>query len=230
MRKDTKHSGYLLVLVGSFLIMTTTCKKSDDKDLSVIKDGDGNIYTSVTIGTQVWLVENLKTTSYNDGTPIPHITYDDAWEYLPAPAFCWYHNSSERYKNTYGALYNWYTVNSDNICPKGWHVPTDEEWTTLIDFHGGESIAGGRLKESGTTHWLSPNEGATNQSGFSALPGGSRNMEGLFENIGRGGGWWSTAEFGDNGAWSRYMIFNNSNAYRYGYNKKQGLSIRCIKD
>ena len=116
---------------------------------------------------------NLKTTKYNDGTSIPNVTNDTSWSNLTTGAYCWYNNDVS-YKNPYGALYNWYAVNTGKLAPKGWHVPSDAEWTTLITYLGGESIAGGKLKEAGTTHWLSPNTEATNSTGFSALPGGRR--------------------------------------------------------
>ena len=134
-------------------------------------DFDGNNYPVGQIGTQIWMVENLKTTRYNDGTDILSITDNTTWENLITPGYCFYNNGVVN-KNTYGALYNWYAVNTGKLAPKGWHVPTNDEYTTLITFLGGESVASSKLKESGTSHWQSPNTEATNQSGFTALPGG----------------------------------------------------------
>ena len=119
-----------------------------------VTDDDGNVYHSVTIGTQVWMVENLKTTKYNDGTSIPLVTDATDWHNLLTPGYCWNNNDEATYKATYGALYNWYTVNTGNLCPTGWHVPGDAEWTTLTTYLGGEDVAGGKLKEVGITHWL----------------------------------------------------------------------------
>jgi uncharacterized protein (TIGR02145 family) len=149
-----------------------TFKTTTDVETNTVTDIDGNIYHTVTIGTQVWMVENLKTTKYRNGDPIPNVT-GNAWAALTTGAYCWYNNDAATYKATYGALYNWYAVaDSRNIAPTGWHVPTDAEWTTLTTFLGGESVAGGKLKETGTNHWTSPNTGATNETGFTALPGG----------------------------------------------------------
>ena len=139
-----------------------------------VVDIDDNIYTVVTIGEQEWIGENLKTTRYNDGTPIPLLEDELIWEDAydnKTPAYAWYDNDIIN-KNIYGALYNWYTVGTDKLCPTGWHVPSKEEYITLAEFAGGEDIAGGKLKETGTTHWKSPNTGATNELGLSALPGG----------------------------------------------------------
>ena len=138
-----------------------------------VTDVDGNVYNTVTIGTQCWLQENLKTTKYKDGTSIPLVTDNSAWGSLSTPGYCWY-NNDDTYKNTYGALYNYYTVLTNNLCPSGWHVATEREWSTLVTYLGGASIAGGKLKESGTTHWVTPNTGANNETGFIALPGGRR--------------------------------------------------------
>lgn len=163
-----------------------------------VTDIDGNIYHTVQIGTQIWMVENLKTTKFNDGTTIPLVTDNIAWSKLTTPAYCWNKNI-ENNKDTYGALYNWYAVNTGKLCPKGWHVPTDNDWTILANYLGGEtydnknieSKTGGKLKESGTIHWSSPNEGATNETGFTGLPGGSRAYyKGDFNEIGTMGDWW----------------------------------------
>ncbi|MCB9001260.1 MAG: fibrobacter succinogenes major paralogous domain-containing protein [Bacteroidales bacterium] len=159
-----------------------------------VTDIDGNTYITVTIGNQVWMAENLKTTHYNDGTAIPNVTDGNEWAALTTGAYCWYSNATA-YKDTYGALYNWYAVNTGKLAPTGWHVATDAEWTTLTTYLGGESVAGGKLKETDTTHWASPNTGATNETGFTALPGGYRGRGGAFGGIGGYGYWWSATEF-----------------------------------
>jgi uncharacterized protein (TIGR02145 family) len=198
------------------------------------QDMDGNMYNTVTIGDQVWMKENLKTTRYNDGTAIPLVTDGTTFIHLGSAAYCWYNNDEATYKNDYGALYNQYAVNTGKLCPAGWHVPSWEEFEKLRDYLGGTSVAGGKLKESGTAHWASPNTGATNESGFTALPGGgmygdpadpSENTPGEFRLIGESGAWWSTTE-------SRWLILsNNSGAWEYGwYIPWFGFSVRCLKD
>ncbi len=197
-----------------------------------VTDIDGNIYHTVTIGTQIWMVENLKTTKYNDGTPIPIVTITSfaSWYSLNTSACCWYNNDAASNKVTYGALYNWHAVaGSRNIAPKGWHVPTDVEWTTLSTFLGGESLAGNQLKETGTTHWVSSNNGATNSSGFTALPGGSFGSDrGTFDKMGISGCWWSSVEGDASHAWFRGLYLTSFGRY-LGY-KWEGFSVRCIKD
>ena len=139
--------------------------------LKGVSDADGNFYKIVTIGTQTWMAENLKTTKYNDGTDIPYVTDYSTWLGLKTGAYCWPKNDFNN-KDIYGGLYNWYTISTGKLCPKGWHIPSYEEWTTLIDYLGGEGVAGGKMKTTGTTYWATPNRGATNLSGFSALPSG----------------------------------------------------------
>ena len=197
-----------------------------------LRDIDGNIYHNVTIGTQVWLVEDLKTTHFRDGTSIPLVSDGATWGNLSTPAYCW-HNNNIANKNTYGALYNWYTVNTGKLAPAGWHVPTDSEWFTLINYLGGVSKAGPKLKEAGTTHWLSPNTGATNETGFSALPCGYRDeSNGIFSNNGNLGYsvlWWSTTENGTSGG-DVGIDYLYTNANQTTLPKKYGISVRCIKD
>jgi len=198
-------------------------------------DIDGNQYNVVTIGTQVWMKENLKTTKYNDGTAIPLVTDNTSWATLSTPAYCWYNNNEASFKNTYGALYNGYVADAEinggkNVCPAGWHVPTDDEWTTLTTYLGGESVAGGKLKEIGTTHWQNPNTGATNESGFTALAGGTRYIVGMFDIVGIYGYWWSSTETSATNAYYRNMLYNYSYVYRDSYNKRYGYSIRCLRN
>lgn len=203
-----------------------------------IMDIDGNVYNTIIIGTQTWMVENLMTTKYNNGTSIPYytdLTISHFWISEFDPGYCWYNNDSATYKATYGALYNWYAVNTGFLCPTRWHVPTDTEWTTLTTYLGGESVAGGKLKETGIAHWLSPNTGATNESGFTGLPGGFRHDDGMFDSIGRYGHWWSSTAYSstsnmDYFAWFRYIDFYYSNVSRIWFYKHNAYSVRCIKD
>jgi len=195
-------------------------------------DGDDNHYTVVKIGTQTWMAENLKTTKYNDSTNIPMEADYTAWANLTTPAYCWLNNIIIN-KNIYGALYNWYTVETGNLCPAGWHVSTDDEWITLRNYLGGESIAGGKLKETGSSHWKSPNSGATNESGFTALPGACR----LDENGNFWGGngetafWWSSTQVSSNLAWYWNVWWGDVDIYRSTVvGKKSGMSVRCVRD
>jgi uncharacterized protein (TIGR02145 family) len=195
-----------------------------------VTDADGNTYNTVKIGTQLWMIENLKTTKYRDGTNIPKITDQTTWANLLTGAYSEYSNDNGNVA-VYGRLYNYYaTINNLNLCPTGWHVPTDDEWTVLTNFLGGESVnAGGKLKESGTTHWTTPNFGATNESGFTALPGGARLEDGTFSSNGLYGYWWSTTEFSSTFGWNRLMDYSNERVYRDGNNMKYGMSVRCIQ-
>jgi uncharacterized protein (TIGR02145 family) len=191
---------------------------------------DSIIYKTIRIGDQIWMAENLKATKFNDGTTINLVENNKAWANLSTPAYYWYDNNEKLGRSTYGALYNWYTVNTGKLCPVGWHVPTDEEWERLISSLGGKGIAGGKLKKTGTSHWRSPNWGATNESGFSALPGGDRYANGRFWGIGVGGYWWSASESDSSNALSRYVLFDSSSVYGDDASKGLGFSVRCVKD
>ncbi|MBN1185565.1 MAG: family 16 glycosylhydrolase [Bacteroidales bacterium] len=193
-------------------------------------DGDGNNYPVVKIGTQVWMAENLKTTKYNENAEIQLVINNSEWTTLQNPGYCWYNNEGALNKNIYGGLYNWYAVNSRKICPLGWHVPSDLEWTTLIEYLG-EQTAGGKLKETGNGHWSNQNTGATNETGFTALPGGHRlNYDGSFSNIRDFGYWWSTTESSTQGALARTMGYYYTDLSQGNYPKEFGFSVRCIKD
>jgi uncharacterized protein (TIGR02145 family) len=201
--------------------------------MPTVTDYNGNIYNTVQIGTQCWMKENLKTTHYRNGTPIPNVTNNSTWVGLTSGAYCWYNNDYATYGATYGALYNWYAVdNSNGLCPTGWHVPTDAEWTILTNFLGGQSVAGGPLKGTGTAHWNSPNTGATNSSGFTALPGGERNyVNGNFASIGNNGFWWSSTAHSTTNAWSRMLYYHGSSVFRSStYKRGTGFSVRCVRD
>jgi uncharacterized protein (TIGR02145 family) len=220
-----------LIVMGFILILANSCKK----DPPYMTDQDGNVYTSVTIGTQVWMVENLKTSKYRNGdligTTTP-ATLDITAE--ATPKYQWAYDDNENNVATYGRLYTWFAVtDSRNVCPAGWHVPTDKEWTTLASFLGGANVAGGKLKETGTIHWLTPNEGATNETGFTALAGGVRVPEGSFFNIDFRGFWWSSTKCSEcpiSNAWCRWMQHNLSDLVLVYERKELGFSVRCIKD
>jgi len=207
---------------------------SENKTISVnrVTDIDGNVYKTVKIGTQSWMVENLKTTKYRNGNSIPNVTEGSQWSNLTTGAYCDYNNTVSN-SIAYGRLYNWNAVSdSRNIAPTGWHVATDYEWTTLTTYLGGEGVAGGKLKESGTTHWSSPNTSATNESGFSALPGGYRYNSGDFNLLGSYGMWWSSTQNSTSGGWTRSMgnTFSMVGRYEPGFAKSYGFSVRCIRD
>jgi uncharacterized protein (TIGR02145 family) len=189
-----------------------------------VKDIDGNVYKTVTIGTQTWMAKNLKTTKLNDGIPIPLVRDSISWPVLTTPAYCWYNNDEKVNKNIYGALYNWHTVNTGKLCPSGWHVPSDDEWKILFAYLGGAD-AGDKLQEKGTTHWVNPNPGATNESGFTALPGGLRIKSGTFVALGLSSYWWCSTEDKPE---ARYVGYYDSGVERGSNSKQFGLSVRCI--
>jgi len=195
-----------------------------------VMDQESNFYPTVIIGDQEWLAANLRATKLNDGTNIVKESNLATFVSLTIPAYTWYNNDVAN-KGSYGALYNWSTVSTGKCCPIGWRVPSDADWTKLTDALGGEIIAGGKLKEQGTTHWDSPNIGATNITGFTALPGGYIFTGGAFSNIKTNGFWWTSTEFGTDRAYSRILYFNDEKIVRHSdYFKNLGLSIRCIKN
>ena len=202
-----------------------------------VSDIDGNKYKTIKIGTQIWMAENLKTTMYNDGTHIALIKKYDEWATLTTSAYCWYSNDSA-YKEDYGALYNWFAVNTNKLCPKGWHVPTDEEWKQLQANLGDDENVGSALKESGNNHWRKPNTGATNMSGFTALPGGYRDTNGPFNLLRADGYWWSSTESnwwsspGSSPTISFYINLRYDDSYftRNAGDKAFGFCVRCIMD
>jgi uncharacterized protein (TIGR02145 family) len=200
-----------------------------------ISDVDGNTYKTVYIGTQQWMAENLKVSKYSDGTTIPNITDNTQWSNLTTGAWAYYENDPTK-NAKYGKLYNWYAVSpttngNKNVCPTGWHVPTDAEWTVLTDYLGGVSVAGGKMKEVGTKNWQSPNKYASDSLLFSALPGGSRSyFYGGFYDIGYYGYWWSSSEYNKDDSWFLSVDTYYSNINRNSYNKVNGFSVRCLKD
>ena len=206
---------------------------------STVKDIDGNEYPTVVIGEQEWMAENLKTTRLNDGTRIPLIKDNMEWCSKFTPVFSWYENNESAYKNAYGALYNWYTVGTGKLCPTGWHVPTDKEWSELTDHLEGTNMPGtsilmnGELKSTRTApdnhpRWNKPNTGATNKNGFTALPGGQRSYLGTFNYLGKFGFWWTSTE--TNYAMCRGMRYDNSDVFMTSVNMRNGYSVRCVRD
>ncbi|MEI7831182.1 MAG: FISUMP domain-containing protein, partial [Prolixibacteraceae bacterium] len=201
---------------------------NSSKTYGTITDIDGNVYKTVQIGTQNWMSENLRTTKYKDGTAIPLVTDNNAWANLTAPGYCWYNNDETTYSNTFGALYNGYTVNTSKVCPTGWHVPTDAECTILSSYLGGTNLAGGKLKETGTNHWPPPNTEATNESGFTAVPIGMRSFSGSFGYIGKAAYWWSCTDSFSTSNWIHYVGSDNNSEGRTNSTFQNGVSIRCI--
>ena len=200
-----------------------------------VTDIDGNAYQTILIGEQLWMAENLKVTHYNNGDEITHITNNEDWVSLSTGAYGDYDNNPTN-SETYGRLYNWYTVDdSRGLCMAGWHVPSDEEYTVLKDYLGGTSVAGGKMKEAGLEHWNyysdEITEEATNESGFTGLPAGYRaSYSGAYYDVGNLGSFWSSSEYNSNYAWYRLLTYSYSNVYRYYYHRLYGFSIRCLGD
>lgn len=198
-----------------------------------ISDFDGNVYTTVKINQQTWLGQNLIVSHFRNGDPIPQVSTDEEWEKAgndQKPAWCYYENSNDQGK-VYGKLYNWYAVNDKRgLAPKGYHIPTDEEWKNMSSYLGGGEKAGGKLKEKGMTHWKIPNAAATNSSGWNGLPGGLNYSFGTFVGMGSTGYWWTSIENGDVTANVYSLSFENSTLFDLFLNKGVGLSVRCIKD
>ncbi|MEK6678734.1 MAG: fibrobacter succinogenes major paralogous domain-containing protein [Nitrospirota bacterium] len=242
----TKKTKIFLLLIAMLSVITLTAcgggsgggsSDSGSGDggggATTVTDIDGNVYNTVTIGTQEWMKENLKVTKYRNGDAIPTTTSS-----IPNDStskYQWAYNNDESNVPVYGRLYTWYAVmdNSNSrggVCPTGWHVPTDPEWTTLTTYLGGEDVAGGKMKEAGTAHWSSSSTSDDNSSGFTALPGGFRYGNGAFSNISLSGFWWSATEINAALAWSRHLFYSNTNASRSHNSKYDGFSVRCVRD
>jgi uncharacterized protein (TIGR02145 family) len=215
--KHFKRTPFCILVIIMFLSCKNDCI-----------DADGNEYKTVKIGNQTWMAENLRTTRYRNGDLIPNVTSNSDWGNLTSGAYCYFDNTLN---TVYGKLYNWYAVtDTRNIAPEGWHVPTDAEWKTLADFVGGD--AGGKLKETGAIHWRIPNTGATNESGFTALPAGLRlGYDGTFVELGSLSDFWSSTQFGNiSYAWDFRLAYNNTGSHRANIDKRYGFSVRCLKD
>jgi uncharacterized protein (TIGR02145 family) len=195
-----------------------------------ITDIEGNKYRTIQIGSQTWMAENLKSVRYTDNSIIPLVSEDKAWEAMYSPGYCWYNNDSSTYKFQYGALYNWYAVNTDKLCPSGWHIPTTSEWKTLVDFLGGPDKAFGKLKERGSLHWMTSDFDATNASGFTALPSGYRFFDGPFDNIRNADCWWLANEYNVLEAFYTGIHIESVTIGSFPVNKTWGFSVRCIMD
>ncbi len=224
-----------------------TCTVSDGEDndtenliitvlavTGTVEDIDGNVYNTIKIGDQWWMMENLKVTRFTNGDEIPNVTDNSEWASLSSGAYCVYEND-ESYASTYGYLYNWFAVDtSSGLAPEGWRVPTNDDWKELEDYLGGSSVAGGKLKEMGTSHWASPNTGATNESCFTALPGGNRYYgNGKYLLLGNYARFWSSSEseYNSDNAWYLELRPNDWYSSRDDNNpKRSGFSVRCVKD
>lgn len=240
----------LIFLLILFALFTSACIKNEDNieydraNPGTVKDTSGNIYPTVKIGKQVWMAENLRTTKYRDGSDIQVQADNIEWgnfNYInntntTIPMMCWYNNDQKTFtENKFGALYNWYAINPStngrkDICPTGWHVPTDAEWSTLITFLGGEYVAGGKMKSTGTGYWETPNTAASDTLGFSGLPGGYRGEDGKFYNFGKEAHLWSITEQFTNKSWVRQLYYYGEGVSRSTAGKSFGLSVRCIMD
>lgn len=240
-----KNSGRILVYSGLFIgllvLIIGGCKKSDTTADTIVNgsvsDVEGNVYKTVTIGTQTWMAENLRSFKMTDGKNIQYVTDNSTWSNLTTPAYTYYSNDSVTYKAKYGAIYNWYTVQTNKLCPTGWRVPSDADWTILSTSLGVDSLAGGKLKEAGTIDWYVPNLYATNTTGFTALACGYRTFNGTYNNYGISGNWWSSTEYTVNTAKRFYLVYNTGYAYdnkttagKNFVDKLYGLSVRCIKN
>lgn len=221
-----------IIIVVMAFICITSCEKEENTpviEYGAVTDIDGNVYDAVTINNQTWMTENLKTTKYRNGDLVPTGLDVNEWSATTSGA-CATYDDNNSHNGTYGKLYNWYAVtDSRHLCPTGWHVPSDAEWQTLVSNLGGENVAGGKLKEAGTAHWNSPNSG-TNESLFSALPGGQRQYYGPYAAMGDYGYWWSTTESFADGAWGWSMVNSENTVKRLNYTKEVGFSVRCLKD
>jgi uncharacterized protein (TIGR02145 family) len=230
-----KHLHFFIILLAlsGFSLITTSCRQQNIEFPERVNDIDGNSYRTVTIGKQVWFAENLKTTRLNDGTPIVNLQGNNDWILTQEPAFCWFNNDFEKYGISYGNLYNWYAVNTGKLSPEGWHIPTTDEWDTLVKYHGNGEFSGDILKEKGTAHWVAPNESALNSFGFTALPGGYRNGvndSGSFYGIGKHGLWWSSSQGNPTSSFGRRIDYNRSYMVTECFIKELGFSVRCVKD
>lgn len=238
----------IILVISSLLLLS--CEKVSDDDFTgqtgTLTDIEGNSYDWMGIGSQVWMAENLKTTKYNDGTSIPLVTGKSEWSNLTTPGYCWNDNDETTNKDTYGALYNWYTVNTDKLCPSGWHVPTDDEWTDLENYliangyNYDGTTSGNKIGKSlaSTSGWelrsiigsVGNDQSSNNSTGFSAFPGGNRYYDGIFGNVGYFGYWWSSSEYSTSSAYYRSLSYGNYLLYRDNGNKQFGFSVRCLRN
>ena len=231
------NSVYVILFIWLLIIFNNGCRdKNSNSDViyfnpniayGSLTDHEGNVYKTVVIGSQTWMAENLRVTRFRNGDPIPYIA-DTLWDDTDSAAYCNYNNDANLHNN--GRLYNWHAVNDQrSIAPEGWHVPTESEWTMLINYLGEEN-AGGKLKEAGFAHWYSPNTGADNGSGFTALPSGTRYEQNFFFGGGASTGFWSKTETDSLNAWNYSLSFNYEKVGKYANFKTTGFSVRCVRD
>lgn len=218
----------LLVSLLSFMVLLiVACSEESSTNNN---NNNGKPADTVRIGSQTWMNKNLDIENYRNGDAIPQVTDEKEWAALTTGAWCYFNNDAANGK-IYGKLYNWYAVNDPRgLAPTGWHVASAAEWLTLIEYLGDVSIAGGKLKEAGTSHWTAPNEGADNSSGFTALPGGWRFYSGAFNYLGTNTYWWTSTKFDEKKAWYAGVYNDNANAIRNSYSFNFGFSVRCVKD
>lgn len=223
---------YSLLLLSLITLLSFSCKKENTPEKTwALYDIDKNGYDTVKIGTQFWMKQNLNTSHYRNGDPIPQVTTTAVFNNLSTGAWCWYNNDSATYAATYGKLYNWFAVNDPRgLAPEGWHIPQNFEWDILIAGLGGNTVAGSALKETGTSHWASPNADATNKSRFTGLPGGflgfSINVP--FQNQGTKSYWWSSSY--QNSTFTYVIDYSNGSILKEVHATGLGCSIRCTKD
>jgi len=191
-------------------------------------DIDGNIYPTITIGSQTWMAKNLNVTKFNDGTPIQLVTSDSSWYNFTTPGYCWYNYNESVNGKVYGAYYNWFAINTGKLAPPGWHVPTASDWEILVNYLGGRLVAGGKLKEVDTIHWQHPNVGATNSSKFCGLPGGFC-ADGFVESY-ESGWFWSSSVYNSTFSICRSLVSDYPYCFEYYIQNNSGLSVRCIKN
>jgi uncharacterized protein (TIGR02145 family) len=218
-----------LILLGALVSLIMGCSKKDSPP-DPVTDIEGNTYKTVRIGDQVWMAENLRTSTFSDDAEIPVVEDAESWNELTFPGLCWYNNDESANKDTYGALYNYYSVASGKLCPNGWHVPSRDEWQQLRDVLGDTLTGGGKLKEEGTLHWKTPNTGAVNSNGFTALPGGIRYFEGTFNSVSCFTAFWSSTESDNDKAWYLSLYYSDAVVAMNKISKKDGFSVRCLKD
>jgi len=226
MKKEISISAVVLLAITMLL----NCSKKNEKQPILLTDFEGNTYKTVNIGNQTWMAQNLKTTMLNDGTPISLVKSENDWRELTTPGYCWYNNDEASFKDPYGALYNWYTAGTGKLCPAGWHIPEKQEWLVLGEFLNDSTKAGAKLKEAGTAHWLTPNKGADNSSGFTALGSGIRYFEGTFASNLSYTSIWSSSETEHNEVWYISLFYAETIVTLDHRNKKYGFSVRCLKD
>jgi uncharacterized protein (TIGR02145 family) len=218
----------------SFTTKIADVKFNTNLTYGTVTDIEGKNYKTIPVGIQTWMAENLKTTKYNDGSAIPKVVSDAQWTNITTPAYCWFEDNDSLYADIYGGYYNWFTVNTGKLCPAGWHIPSDAEWQVLVDFLGGNKVAGSKIKETGTNNWVLSNKDATNATGFTALPSGMRGAtDGTFSGQGYYGGWWSSTELDPSplaSAWNRWIHGDTTVVARSQIFKKDGFNVRCLKD